>query len=630
LNWDLTSSLRIDYKADVGSYIDELPGSIEKDDPDYKIKKERIKTEIKNWGSKTLYNQMTGINYTLPISKLPLLDWVTANARYQVNYRWQASPKSLQARFGNQIENSSNIQLNGSLSFDRIYDKIPGLKKINQPRSPQRAGGMTRPGMQQQQQKKSEQDTVKKERPDYFRIAGNTFLRLLTGFKRASLAYSQGNGILLPGFVPEAGYVGNDWGQNAPGMGFIFGSQKDIRPKAVANNWLTMDTLLNSAYITKFNEQINFRGNFEPFADFKIELNADRNYSLNHQEYFKADANGTFASYSPQEQGNFSVSVLTWGTAWAKDNDKDQNENFERLKENRKEIAFRLANANPNWSKTKVDSTGFPEGYSSSQQEVLLYSFLAAYTGKEAANIKLNTMPAIPMLNWRLTYNGLARLEPFKKFLRTLTITHGYRSNYSVGSFQTNLLYREFNGGASAFDDNHNFIHEHLIAQVSITEQFMPLISFDMNWINSLMSKFEIKKTRSLSLGFVNNQLTEINSNEYVIGLGYRFKEVQFSIRSTTGGSQGSRKTVKSDLNVRADFSLKTDKTVLRRIDEDLNQVSAGQKVTSLNLSADYTVNQRLNLRIFFDKVTNNPFVSSQYRTSTTKAGITLRFTLAQ
>lgn len=630
LNWDLTSSLRIDYKADVGSYIDELPGSIEKDDPDYKIKKERIKTEIKNWGSKTLYNQMTGINYTLPISKLPLLDWVTANARYQVNYRWQASPKSLQARFGNQIENSSNIQLNGSLSFDRIYDKIPGLKKINQPRSPQRAGGMTRPGMQQQQQKKSEQDTVKKERPDYFRIAGNTFLRLLTGFKRASLAYSQGNGILLPGFVPEAGYVGNDWGQNAPGMGFIFGSQKDIRPKAVANNWLTMDTLLNSAYITKFNEQINFRGNFEPFADFKIELNADRNYSLNHQEYFKADANGTFASYSPQEQGNFSVSVLTWGTAWAKDNDKDQNENFERLKENRKEIAFRLANANPNWSKTKVDSTGFPEGYSSSQQEVLLYSFLAAYTGKEAANIKLNTMPAIPMLNWRLTYNGLARLEPFKKFLRTLTITHCYRSNYSVGSFQTNLLYREFNGGASAFDDNHNFIHEHLIAQVSITEQFMPLISFDMNWINSLMSKFEIKKTRSLSLGFVNNQLTEINSNEYVIGLGYRFKEVQFSIRSTTGGSQGSRKTVKSDLNVRADFSLKTDKTVLRRIDEDLNQVSAGQKVTSLNLSADYTVNQRLNLRIFFDKVTNNPFVSSQYRTSTTKAGITLRFTLAQ
>ncbi len=40
LNWDLTSSLRIDYKADVGSYIDELPGSIEKDDPDYKIKEE--------------------------------------------------------------------------------------------------------------------------------------------------------------------------------------------------------------------------------------------------------------------------------------------------------------------------------------------------------------------------------------------------------------------------------------------------------------------------------------------------------------------------------------------------------------------------------------------------------------
>lgn len=87
---------------------------------------------------------------------------------------------------------------------------------------------------------------------------------------------------------------------------------------------------------------------------------------------------------------------------------------------------------------------------------------------------------------------------------------------------------------------------------------------------------------------------------------------------------------MKSDLNVRADFSIRNNKTILRRIDEEINQVSSGQQVISINTSADYMVNQRLNIRLFFDKVINNPYVSSQYRNSTTNGGISLRFTLAQ
>jgi len=100
-------------------------------------------------------------------------------------------------------------------------------------------------------------------------------------------------------------------------------------------------------------------------------------------------------------------------------------------------------------------------------------------------------------------------------------------------------------------------------------------------------------------------------------------------VRSTTSGT-GARQNVKSDLNIRTDFSVRQNKTVLRRLDEDINQVSTGQQVISINTSADYTVNQRLNIRVFFDKVINNPYVSSQYRNSTTHGGITMRFTLAQ
>ena len=211
------------------------------------------------------------------------------------------------------------------------------------------------------------------------------------------------------------------------------------------------------------------------------------------------------------------MSFFSWGTAWVKDNDKDQNENFIKLKDNRQEVAYRLAAENPNYNgQIVVDSvTGqfYPEGYGPTQQDVLLYSFLAAYSGKSAGGYSLNPMPDIPMLNWRVTYNGLSRVEPFKKFLRNLTITHGYRSNYSINSFQSVIDYREIDGfPASKYKSNDNFIPEYQYAQVSIIEQFNPLIAFDMTWINSLMTKFEIKKSRNLSMSFVNNQLTEVNT----------------------------------------------------------------------------------------------------------------------
>jgi cell surface protein SprA len=162
---------------------------------------------------------------------------------------------------------------------------------------------------------------------------------------------------------------------------------------------------------------------------------------------------------------------------------------------------------------------------------------------------------------------------------------------------------------------------------VSINEQFSPLINFDMTLQNSLLARFEIKKSRSLTLSFANNQLTEVSSEEFVVGAGYRFKEVPLSFSGMGGG--GGR-TFKSDLNLKADFSIRNSKTVLRGIDTDLNQISSGQKVVSILTSIDYQLSQSLTLRFFFDKIINNPYLPSQYRNSTTKGGFSLRFSLAQ
>jgi cell surface protein SprA len=124
-----------------------------------------------------------------------------------------------------------------------------------------------------------------------------------------------------------------------------------------------------------------------------------------------------------------------------------------------------------------------------------------------------------------------------------------------------------------------------------------------------------------------NKQLTDVNSDEYVVGLGYRVKNVAFAVRSLSGGGKTN---FNSDLDIKVDFSIRNNRTVLRRLDIDQNQVSAGQQVVTINTTIDYQLSRSLSMSFFFDKIINNPYVSNQYRNSTTRGGIRLRFSLAQ
>ena len=209
-----------------------------------------------------------------------------------------------------------------------------------------------------------------------------------------------------------------------------------------------------------------------------------------------------------------------------------------------------------------------------------------------------------------------------------MTLTHAYLSTYSVGSFTSNIKYDEFNGMPAVMDAAGNFIPKAQTAVISMTEQFNPLFKLDMGFINSFLASAEIRRSRNISLSFSNNQITEVSSNEFIVGLGYRFKGIKLNFSGASSGSKKSK--TNSDLNVKLDFSIRKNKTVLRRIDQDINQISVGQQVTSINFSADYNLSVRFNVRFYFDKVINSPYVSNQYRTSNTKGGIALRFTLGQ
>lgn len=636
LQYNLTRSIKLDFSANVNAFIDEPPGVIDRNSDEYSAIRDTIQQELFNFGTIDRYTHSLNASYNVPINKIPLFDWTSLQARYTANYTWQASAQSVQERLGNSIENSQNIQLNSNFRFSKLYEKVDYLKDLNKS---QRSRGRGGPGggrgnpRSQQQQNQSDEDGEEKEEDDeesklnetLKKVLDNT-LRFITAVKDASVSYNETNGIRLPGFLPEPTMLGNRMSDRAPGLGFAFGSQRDIRYDAAENGWITYDTLLNNPYMNKQNINLSYRVNIEPFKDFRIELTGNQTESFSHTEYFKAGADSVFGAFNPVESGSFSTSIITWNTAFEEFNEENISQAFESLKENRRIIANRFGDENP-WSQGITDSTGYPDGYGPTSQQVLIPSFLAAYTGDSPASVSLNPFPSIPLPNWRVSFDGLREIDWIREYLKSISITHAYRSSYNVGSYTSNTKYEEDGGYSVTRDQANNFYPSKEIGVISISEQFSPLIGVDATLHNSLMARFEIKKSRNLSLSFTNNQLTEVKSQDYVIGLGYRVKDIEFFIKSLTGGNN-QRSRSSSDLNIKVDLTIKNNKTILRKLDEDVTQISAGRRMHTLNASADYSVSQRFNLRFYFNKNVNNPYISTQFPTSNTEGGISMTFTL--
>jgi cell surface protein SprA len=370
----------------------------------------------------------------------------------------------------------------------------------------------------------------------------------------------------------------------------------------------------------------------EPFPGFKIELNADRTYARNHTEFYRADSTGDFQPYSPKDAGSFSISYITWGTAFHTDYDTSISPTFEKMKEYRYDIANRLAMENPNSVGTVYDSVTqqyYPTGYGPTSQDVLIPSFLAAYGNRSTSNVYLGYFPKIPIPNWRITYDGLTKIPFMAKVFRSAIISHAYRSVYTVSSFQSNLYYKATgNKPSELYPASNSYFPLYDLTQVTIQEQFAPLFGIDLTLNNSILTRFEYKKSRTLTFSLANKQLTDLNTDEIIVGLGYRIKDVSFTVSSMGGG--GRKTEIKSDLDIKVDFSIRNNRTVLRRVDQNIDQVSAGQRVFSINTSIDYMLSKSVTLRLFFDKIINHPFVANQYDNSTTKGGISIRFSLAQ
>ena len=546
--FNLTRNLVVDFHATTQARIDEPEGIVDRQrDPErYQQWKDTVWNNILDGGRPVNYNHDFSVQYTVPVNKLPFLDWTSLQLGYSTRYDWQAAAVTADStNLGNVIRNASALQMNGDLSLTSLYNKSKFLREMIRPPRKQRGKNVKfETGMDKVQKGKPVVVRHRLKTGDIqarltaadgkniklgyesvgrnkIRInssetleggkllvtgtetphagVGNAvarfFVGILTGFKTLSVGYSEDKGTTLPGFLPEARWLGQQSynGSSAPGFKFLFGGQdENFGLKAAGKGWITTDSTQNNPFLMNASRTVYVRALFEPIKKLRVNLTS----------------------------------------------------------------------------------------------------------------------------NWRVVYTGLIDFAFMKKVFKSISVNHNYICKYNIGSFASNLKYAE-----DARDLQDNWMSLFDVNLVSINEQFNPLISMDMVWANNLTTHWDINRRRDVSLSLVNAQLSETSGNEIVLGLGYRFGNLPIFLKS---------KQLNNDINVQFDFRIRKNNTIIRRITENVDQLTAGEKVMSIKVSADYTFNNRLNLRLFYDRKVDTPYLSLSYPTTNTNFGLSIRYTLMQ
>ncbi|TXG37487.1 T9SS outer membrane translocon Sov/SprA [Seonamhaeicola maritimus] len=585
-------------------------------------------------GDPNRQTQNLGLTYQLPLNKIPTLSFIDATYQYNGTFNWQKGSdlygnielNGQTYNLGNNVSNSNVHNINASLDMNSFYKYIGLVKKPV--RNVRRAASAGPPGVNANStnQKRPKNKSVTK--------ALNAGVDILTSVKRIQFNYSENNGTFLPGYTQTPGFIGT----LRPTTGFTFGSQSDIRYLAARKGWLTLFPEFNQQYTTTHDKRFDYAATLEPFRDLKIDIVGNRAYYENYSENYRVDNVGgvfEYQSLTPNTFGNFSISTLLIKTAFSKSNETIS-EAFNEFRANRLKIAERLAERfYGNTSYTRNPNDGFPLGFGKNNQKVLLPAFLAAYQGKDANSSNLTAFRDIPIPNWDLKYTGFMKFNWFKKRFKRFSLTHGYRSGYTIGQFRTNLNLNKnpadneapipevdyANQPQEALDQSGNFKNDRLFSSVNLVESFSPLVRLDFEMKNSVKILAEIKKDRMLSLSFDNNLLTEVLGDEYTLGLGYRIKDLR--IRSNLAGPQ---KRIVSDLNMKADISIRDNKTIIRYLDLENNQVTSGQTIWGLKYTADYAFSKSLTGIFYFDYAFSEYAISTAFPQTTVRSGLTLRY----
>lgn len=568
-------------------------------------------------GRPVLYNHRIQLSYRLPFEYFPYLDFINSELGYGTQYNWSARSTAMVdsegKKLGNLAQNNNNINVTGSADFTSFFSKFSYFRKINDKMNARKAEIDSLNNVYTQ--------AFTKKKKNFFRTyhfknrlsPTQAFAYALTAVKQVDFNYTENSGIVLPGILSSPNFYGYGQGIGGPTIGFLFGSQADIRRFAIENKWISDSNNMTEAYSQMTNQNLTGNIQIQPINELRIDMSFMKNYTSNLiQSNYNVDVNKN----TPQFDFSFATELITFSNSnvLLKTSFNNSDNLYQKILENSKILSL----THPG----NIDSNGFVDGYKISNAYILIPAFQAAIEGRSVKSDS-PTKAKFPLPNWRVTYSGLKNIPIINSQFAKFDILHAYTSTYTATGIQRSIDYynQDVNPGAPKYDNNGDYYNPYTFNTIGYIEEFSPLLGADVTMRNNMQFKLAYNKNRMYTLGLVNHTITEDLGSEYIFGFGYILKDLKLKVRY-----HGKEKNLKSDLNIRADFSLRDNQTKITNILLDDSQITGGQKLMSVKLSADYNISQNFNLRFFYDQLMTKYKISTAFPLSTIRAGLTATF----
>lgn len=134
LRYNFSRSLKFSFSSVTNAKIDEPTGAVNKKRyPDeYRHWRDSVWSGIFDFGRITNYQHSADLSYTLPVGKLPYLNFLSATAQYKGNYSWTTGYSNLDVEYdwGNTIRNGNTKSLNASAGLTSLYNRSDYLKTL--------------------------------------------------------------------------------------------------------------------------------------------------------------------------------------------------------------------------------------------------------------------------------------------------------------------------------------------------------------------------------------------------------------------------------------------------------------------------------------------------------------------
>lgn len=126
IKWDIFKSLKLSYTSATHAEIEEPYTVINKDlyPDEYSAWKDSIKHSLAGFGRPLKYASTFNGSYSIPLNKIPALDWITADGSYNSTYGWARGTELEDGTtLGHTATTQRTINANGKVNFETLYKK---------------------------------------------------------------------------------------------------------------------------------------------------------------------------------------------------------------------------------------------------------------------------------------------------------------------------------------------------------------------------------------------------------------------------------------------------------------------------------------------------------------------------